>query len=113
MPDFGSRYPGKLESCLQMPFARFAGVHFHRGILKKSVALFYYCTKDHPFENGNKRFAIVMMFYFLIKNGKWLDIDPITLYELSKAVAEEKDRPEVVIKKIVKAFKPYLQDFQP
>jgi death-on-curing protein len=65
MPDFNARYPGKLESCLEMPFAKFGGVHFHRGVLKKAIAYLYYCTKDHPFENGNKRFAVVIMLYFL------------------------------------------------
>jgi len=110
MPNFESRYPNRLESCLEMPFARYGRVSFHRGILKKAVALFYYCTKNHPFENGNKRFAVTIMLYFLVKNGYWLNIDPAMLYDISKEVATwEHDKPAIVIKEITRAFQPYLQ----
>lgn len=92
-----------------MPFAKFGPVHFHRGILKKAVAYFYYCTKDHPFENGNKRSAVVIMLFFLAKNGMWLDVDPVFLYEVSKALAQTEESPAEAIKKLVDAFKPHLE----
>lgn len=113
MPDFDSRYEGRLESCLEQPFAKFSGVIFYRGLLKKAVALFYFCIKDHPFENGNKRFAVIVMIYFLLENECWLNIDPVMLYKLAKAVAEDDDRPEVVIGKVSRAFKPYLKQGDP
>jgi death-on-curing family protein len=111
MPDFDSRYPGKLESCLKLPFAGFGNVEFYEGIHKKAVTYFYFCIKNHPFENGNKRFAIIIMLFFLAKNGLWLNIDPVYLYEVSKAVADENDRPEIVITKLLSAFMPHFEPF--
>lgn len=109
MPDFESRFPGRLEGSLQQPFSRFGGIIFYRGVLKKAVALFYFCTKDHPFENGNKRFAVTIMLYFLVKNGYWLNIHPEALYEIAKVVADIKDRPEIAIASLYRKFKPYLE----
>jgi hypothetical protein len=42
----------------------------------------------------------------------WLAVDPVFLYRISKAVAEEKDKPDKVMKKLVKAFKPYFEPFE-
>lgn len=49
------------------------------------------------------------MLYFLAKNGYWLDIDPVQLYQISKAVAEEDDESKVIIDKVVRAFKPHFE----
>lgn len=107
MPDFNQRFPNKLESCLETPFGSFGGVTFYRGLLKKAAALFYFCINDHPFENGNKRFAVTAMLYLLYKNDYWLDIDALKLYNLAKQVAEIKnERPEIVINLIAGIFKP-------
>lgn len=108
MPDFSSRYPGRLESCLETPFGKFGRTYFYPGILKKAVALFYFCIKDHPFENGNKRFAVSAMLCFLALNDKWLTIDPTALYNVAKYVASSNDEPEIVIKATVKVFKNHL-----
>lgn len=44
--------------------------------------------KNHPFQNGNKRIAIVTLFYFLYTNKKWLKVDTQELYNFAKWVAE-------------------------
>jgi death-on-curing family protein len=87
MPPFHTRFPNKMESCLETPFGRFKGVTFYRGVCKKAAALFYLCIKDHPLENGNKRFAVTVMLYFLYKNDYWLEVDAVKLYEIAKSVA--------------------------
>jgi len=46
--------------------------------------------KNHPFQNGNKRIAVMTLFYFLYKNGKWLNINNTDLYNFSVGVAESK-----------------------
>lgn len=109
MPNFESRYPGRLESCLKQPFGSYAGVIYYRGTLKKALALFYFCIKNHPFENGNKRFAVTIMLYFLITNDYWLDVSPEFLYDVAKALAESDESPKEAINKMHEAFKPHLE----
>jgi len=88
IPDFGSRFPGKLESCLAVPFQSFDGKLFYKGLIGKAAMLFYLMVKNHPFENGNKRIAMTTLFYFLRKNKKWLRVDNRELYNFAKWVAE-------------------------
>lgn len=88
IPDFGSRFPGKLESCLAVPFQSFGGKLFYKGLIGKASILFYLMVKNHPFENGNKRIAMTTLFYFLRKNKKWLRVDNQELYNFAKWVAE-------------------------
>ncbi len=87
IPDFGSRFPHALESCLSTPFQSFGGKQLYEGLLGKGAALFYLLIKNHPFENGNKRIAMTTLFYFLYKNGKWLRVDNQELYNFAKWVA--------------------------
>ncbi|MDP1719176.1 MAG: Fic family protein, partial [bacterium] len=55
IPDFGTRFPNVLESCLLTPFQRFGGKSAYSSFLKKASMLFYLMIKNHPFQNGNKR----------------------------------------------------------
>lgn len=49
IPDFGTRFPNILESCLETPFARFAKKDLYRGLIGKASILFYLLIKNHPF----------------------------------------------------------------
>ncbi len=91
IPDFGSRFPNILESCLDQPFMRFSRKDLYRGLISKGAILFYLLIKNHPFQNGNKRIAVMSLLYFFHKNGKWLRISNIDLYKFAKHVA--KSRP--------------------
>src|ERR1043165_10115398 len=75
IPAFESRYPNVLESCVAQPFQTFDQKVLYRGLLRKSAILFYLMIKNHSFENGNKRIAMATLFFFLAKNGKWLQVD--------------------------------------
>lgn len=105
--DFHTRYPGKLESCLEQPFTHLNGRYVYWTIYHRAAVLFYLLIKNHPFENGNKRMAVTIMLVFLYKNRRWLDVSPDELYELAKAVAESsaasKDGVVDVLKKVFKA----------
>jgi death on curing protein len=90
IPDFGTRFPHILESCLESPFARFAQRDLYRGFTGKASIMFYLLIKNHPFQNGNKRIAIMSLLYFLYKNGKWLRISNETLYKFAKGIAKSK-----------------------
>ena len=87
IPDFGTRFPGILESCLVASFQKFSGKYLYKGLTKKSAVLFYLMIKNHPFKNGNKRIAMMAMLYLLYKNYKWLEVDNQVLYNFAKWVA--------------------------
>ncbi|TSC89734.1 MAG: death on curing protein [Parcubacteria group bacterium Gr01-1014_3] len=87
IPDFGTRFPNILESCLAAPFQEFAGQSPYKGLLGKAGILFYLMIKNHPFQNGNKRIAVTTILIFLFKNKKWLSVDNTSLYNFAKWVA--------------------------
>lgn len=90
IPAFGSRFPNILESCLATPYVRFSRKDLYRGLIGKASILFYLLIKNHPFQNGNKRIAVMSLLYFLHKNKKWLDISNVELYRFAKRVARSR-----------------------
>lgn len=88
IPDFGSRFPNILESCLAVPFQTFAKKDLYPRIEDKAAILFYLLIKNHPFENGNKRVAVTSLLVFLHINGFWLETTPDELYRIAVWVAE-------------------------
>lgn len=88
IPDFATRFPNVLESCLAVPFQRFEKKSLYKTISQKAAILFYLLVKNHPFQNGNKRVATTTLFYFLFKNKKWLRVDEKKLYNFAVWVAE-------------------------
>lgn len=88
IPDWSTRYSDALERSLDQPFQSFGGKQLYPGLLKKSAILFYLMIKNHPFQNGNKRIAMVTLFYFLYRNKKWIKVDDRELYNFAKWVAE-------------------------
>ena len=98
IPPFSTRYPDKLESCLKTPFQTFQRKSLYGTFKMKAAMLFYLLIKNHPFQNGNKRVAVVTLLYFLDKNGRTLDVDNKLLYEFSREIAasDAKDNDLVV-----------------
>lgn len=88
IPDFRTRFPHILESCLVTPFQSFGGKPAYAGLAGKGSMLFYLMIKNHPFRNGNKRIAVATLLVILYKNKKWLDVDNQEFYNFAKWVAE-------------------------
>jgi death-on-curing family protein len=88
IPDFSTRYTDALERCLDTPFQSFGGKQLYPGLNRKAAMLFYLMVKNHPFQNGNKRIAMVTLFIFLFQNKKWIRVDNQELYNFAKWVAE-------------------------
>jgi len=111
IPDFSSRYPNILESCLATPFQSFGGQKAYTGLIARAAILFYLMIKNHPFQNGNKRIAMTTLFIFLFMNKKWLKIDNQKLYNFSVGVAQSLPelRKETVLG-IEKFIKLYIVD---
>jgi death-on-curing protein len=88
IPDFSTRFPNVLESCVVTPFQRFSGKSLYPSLVAKASILFYLMIKNHPFQNGNKRIAITTVLTFLLGNGKWLKADSQELYNFTVWVAQ-------------------------
>jgi len=111
IPDFSARYPNILESCLATPFQSFSKKSLYPGFLSKASILFYLLIKNHPFQNGNKRIAMTVLFVFLYKNKKWRKVDTQDLYNFTIWVAQSPPRvKDETVKAIEKFLKAYMVD---
>ncbi len=106
IPDFSSRFPNALESCLAVPFQRFSGKSLYPTLVSKAAMLFYLMNKKNPFQNGNKRIAMTTLFVFLYRNGKWLRVDTQELYNFTVWVAQS---PRTVKVETIKATEKFLK----
>ncbi|MER0445975.1 type II toxin-antitoxin system death-on-curing family toxin [Streptomyces sp. Edi4] len=110
--DFDVRTPGRLESCLEHPFAHFNGRYIYWTLPHRAAVLFYLVIKNHPFANGNKRMAVVLASLLIQQNGRWLDIPQDELYDLACDVAnsDAKDK-DAVIAALKDTFKRHLSEW--
>ncbi len=108
IPDFSSRFPNILESCLAVPFQSFSGKSLYRTLASKAAILFYLLIKNHPFQNGNKRIAMTTLFVFLYMNKKWIKVDTQELYNFTVWVAQS---PRTVKDETVKATEKFLKRY--
>ena len=112
IPEFETRYPHVLESCIATPFQKFVRRNLYLGMAGKGAALFYLLIKNHPFQNRNKRLAVTSLLVFLYKNNKWLETDGKELYNLAVWVAQSpplaKDQVLIVVGNFIRK---YLKDF--
>jgi len=88
IPDFHTRFPNKLESCLATPFQKFNRQSLYQGLAGRAAILFYLLIKNHPFQNGNKRIAMTALLTFLYKNNKWLKVDQKEFYNFAMWIAQ-------------------------
>ena len=106
IPDFSTRFPHVLESCLLTPFQTFSGKALYPSFVTKASVLFYLLIKNHPFQNGNKRIAITTLLVFLLLNGKWIRADTQELYNFTVWVAQSpagfKDQVVDAIQKFIR-----------
>jgi len=108
IPDFSTRFPNILESCLATPFQSFSGKSLYPGLISKASILFYLMIKNHPFQNGNKRIAMTTLFVFLYKNKKWLKVDAQELYNFTVWIAQS---PRKVKEEVIKAVEKFLKTY--
>jgi prophage maintenance system killer protein len=92
IPAFHTRYPGKLESCLETPKQSYGGALLYPSLLDQATILFYLLIKNHPFVNGNKRVALIALLLFLDRNGLWLFAGDDELFDMTIYVAKSDAR---------------------
>lgn len=106
IPEFETRFPNVLESCIVVPFQKFEKKHLYKGLVGKAAVLFYLLIKNHPFQNGNKRIAVTALLIFLYLNDKWLSSTEVEMYNLAKWIAasppEAKDEVVQYIEKFIR-----------
>ena len=113
LPDFKTRYSGKLEASLEAPFTYLGGKYVYWTLQHRAAIYFYSIIKNHPFENGNKRMAVMVLLVFLYLNKKWITISPDELYVLAKDVAKsEANHREETVKMLKMTIKSHLIDAQ-
>ena len=106
IPDFSTRFPNMLESCLVTPFMKFGGKSLYPSLTSKGSILFYLMIKNHPFQNGNKRIALTTLLVFLHRNGKWLAVDSQELYNFTVWVAQS---PPEFKEQVVSAIQQFIR----
>ncbi|TAK58533.1 MAG: type II toxin-antitoxin system death-on-curing family toxin [Bacteroidetes bacterium] len=67
----GVRDKNLLLSALAQPGMTIGGKYLHKNIFEKAAAYGFHVCRNHPFIDGNKRIAFVLMDVFLQMNG-WL-----------------------------------------
>jgi death-on-curing family protein len=106
IPDFTSRFPNILESCLLTPFQSLYGKSLYPRLSLRASMLLYLLIKNHPFINGNKRIALTTLLVFLWLNGKWIKVDSQKLYNftvwVAQSPAELKDHVVSAIEQFIK-----------
>jgi death on curing protein len=92
------RNTGKLESSIAQPFQIISGHELYPTLVSKAAMLYYFCIKNHPFEDGNKRMGIFALIIYLAKNGYWLDTTNDELFDMTvyTAASRMKEKDEVV-----------------
>ena len=104
IPDFSSRFPNVLESCLAVPFQTFMKKSLYPKWLDKAGILFYLLIKNHPFQNGNKRIAMTTLLVFLYLNGKWIKVDIEALYNFTMWIAQSPPKMKEAAVNLIREF---------
>ena len=70
-----------LEQSVNSPYQTFGGNDLYETVVDKAVQLCFSLCKNHCFEDGNKRTALVAMLVFLDMNG--INVDNLNYSSLS------------------------------
>jgi death-on-curing protein len=98
--EYEVRNSDKLDSSITQPFQQIGGEDLYPDLVSKGSALYYFCIKNHPFEDGNKRMGIFALLIYLAKNGYWLECSEDELFDITvyTAGSDIKDMESVVEK---------------
>lgn len=86
----GLRDPNLLDSALAQPKMTVGGKFVHKSLFDKAAAYGFHVCKNHPFVDGNKRAAFVLMDIFLQKNGREIVANEEEAYSMMMSLASGK-----------------------
>ena len=104
---FGQEVGGKFQGVLGSIGQTFGSKDLYPSIEEKAAHLLYFCIKDHPFADGNKRIGSLLFLLFLINNNCLINrrgerkINDTALAALALLVAESKPSDKDVMVKLV------------
>jgi prophage maintenance system killer protein len=108
---FGQEKDQSFKSSVSTIYQSFDGIDLYPSIEEKAANLLYFVTKNHSFNDGNKRIAAFLFLYFMERNGILFDeqrnkrIADNTLVALTLMIAvskpEEKDTMVKVIVNLI------------
>ena len=78
----GVRDASLLDSALNRPFVTFDSIDLYPTPIEKAAALLESVVINHPFFDGHKRTAYLLMKYLLFKNGVLLQANKEERYEM-------------------------------
>lgn len=88
IPEFETRFSGKLEGILNSVSQTYEGEYLNPTVLKAAAAYFNQLIRGHPFENGNKRMAVLFTHFFLLRNGLDFVLNHRQLYRFALIIAQ-------------------------
>jgi len=84
----GVRVKNLLASALAQARMTAGGRYLHRTVFDKAAAYGFHVCRNHPFVDGNKRVAFVLMVIFLTRNGWELRASEEDAYSAMMELAE-------------------------
>jgi len=102
IPDYNTRDNALLESALGVPRHTFDDKLLYPTLEDQAAALFYSLIKNHAFQNGNKRIAVIALFVFLAFNGQWPSMSPDNLYQLAITVSESDPKTRDTVLSVIR-----------
>jgi prophage maintenance system killer protein len=104
---FGSEIGGKFQGVLGSINQTFGGKDLYPSLEEKAAYLLYFCVKDHPFTDGNKRIGSLVFLLYLIENHILLSksgerkVNDTALAALALLIAESKPQQKEVMVNLV------------
>ncbi len=105
---FGQEVGNKFAAVLGSIEQTYGGKELYSSIEEKAAHLLYFCIKDHPFADGNKRIGALVFLLFLIQNNNLYSlktgerkINDNALVALALLVAESKPSDKDVMVKLI------------
>ena len=104
---FGHEKDDSFRGSIGDIYQTFAGKDVYPSVEEKAANLLYFVTKNHSFNDGNKRLAAALLLYFLTCNGILSDgkgqkrIADYTLVALTIMIAESRMEEKEIMVSIV------------
>lgn len=107
---FGNEKDKSFYSSIGTIYQTFGGEDVYPSVEEKAANLLYFITKNHSFNDGNKRIAATIFLYFLQKNGILYHedgekrINDSTLVAITIMIAESKTEEKEIMTRLVMNF---------
>ena len=104
---FGRESGGKFQGALGSISQTYDGKELYASVEEKAAHLLYFCIKDHPFADGNKRIGALVFLLFLIENDCLMNkkgerkVNDTALTALALLIAESKPQDKEAMVKLV------------